>query len=191
VSALAELLLPRRRAAPPLGDILLAGALCGFGVLEVALARPGRLWPDLVIAVCATLPLALRRRVPLVPVLGVSAALLLFAAVGEKNSAYIFALVSALVAFYSLGAYATNTGRAAGLGVGLASAVTSALAEPGHGASDAVFAAGVVTVPWAVGVVSHRRAHAVAGLRERAERLEREQAQREREAVAAEREDRA
>jgi signal transduction histidine kinase len=179
--------LPERRPVS-LGDVLLAIALFGFGVLEVALGRPGHLWPDVAIAACATLPLALRRRLPIAPVLGVSAALLLFAAAGEKNSTYIFALGSTLVALYSLGAYAIDVVRLGGLVVAAACGVTSALSEPGHGASDALFAAGVVTVPWVVGVLSHRREHVAAGLRERAERLEREQAAREREAVAVERE---
>ena len=180
--------LPRRLPALPLADVLLAVGLCGFALLEVALVRPGHLWPDVPIAVCETLPLAFRRRMPIASVLGVSAALLLFAAEGEKNSTYIFVIVSVLLALYSLGAYAANGGRVAGLLLALVGAVTSALVEPRHGASDAVFAAGVVTVPWAVGVVSHRRERATEGLRERAERLEREQAGRERAAVAAERE---
>ncbi len=171
----------------PTADVALAAGLTLLAGAEVALGLSSRLWPDAAIAAFVTVPVAVRRTLPLVGTLTICGALLLFAATGGKNSQYIFLLVAVLVMLYSLGAYGSGRQRGIGLALALAAAITSALADKGHGVSDAIFAAGVVGVPWTVGVISHRRERATSALRDHTEQLEREQAARERAAVAAER----
>jgi signal transduction histidine kinase len=172
---------------PPVADVVLAAALCLIAVLEVALSHRARLWPDLLIGAVITLPVALRRTVPLLSVLGISAGLVALIATGSRTSQYTFVILSPLIALYSLGSYGSKRDRLIGLAVALAAATASAGLEKGHGLSDVIFAAGVIAVPWTVGLVSHRRERDAASLRTRTEQLEREQTARERAAVAAER----
>lgn len=172
---------------PPAADVALAAALWLIATVEVALSDDARPWPDLLIAGLITLPVALRRTMPLLSVLGLAVGLVALVASGGRTSDYTFVILSALIALYSLGSYGSRRDRLLGLVIALAAAMASAALEKGHGISDVVFAAGVIGVPWTVGLVSHRRERAAAELRTRTEQLEREQAAREQAAVAAER----
>ena len=172
---------------PPVGDVVLAVAVWAIGIVEIALSLRSRVWPDVLIGAMIALPIAVRRTMPLLGALGTVAGLVVLTVSGGKSSQYTFVIVCVLIALYSLGAYGRPRQRVAGLVIAAAAAIVSATLEKGHGLSDAIFAAGVVAVPWTVGLVSHGRERATAALRDRTERLEREQTVRERAAVAAER----
>ena len=173
------------------GDWLLAGALAvGISVELVSWADSGK--PTaLACGLIATVPLALRRRLPLVSfvlvMLGIE--LLTHVQPGFDNDSMLFVLAF-FVALYSLGRHATGVEAWLGaVGVAVVMLLFN-LSEGGIGETDlgdVAFLIGFVGAPWAAGLTLRLRRERETQLNAENERLRREQEERERRAVAEER----
>ena len=175
-----------RTRDPRIVDGLLALVLTVALQLRLALGEEPGATPLAVLgALALTLPLAWRRRAPLAVVLAYAAA----AALGSALGAGIFdgepplppALVAGVIAFYALGAHASDRPALVGLLLGVSGLwITVATSEHADLASY-LFSAGLVALsPWLAGRASRAR-------RLRAEALERERAGRARAALSEER----
>ena len=148
---------PRRLGWSARADVALAVAMCALAQVEVVLT--GATWPSVFSAALCTLPLAARRRMPLVAAVAVCAAPILDRALGgtwELPGSLFFA---ALVAGYSVASYAPRRvavlgGAAVIAGVGLNGWWT---APEGVG-SDPIGTTLVLSLAWLAGrmVRSHR-----------------------------------
>ena len=132
-----------------------------------------------------TLPLAARRRAPIAVagLFGATAFLnsVLGGALFEGEPPPGAALVAGAIAFYSVGAYSDDRPARAGVGIGVVSVWSAVLAGGDIDVQSFLFSAGLVVVaPWLAGRTSRSRAQRVAA-------IEREQRQRELNAVAEER----
>ena len=174
---------------PRYGDLLLAVFLASVLTFEIFRWKPA----DLVLVVAAgllsTLPLALRRLTPLVAFLlvvaGVSG-LLTFARDIDNQSAAIVAVF--FVAPYSLGRH--SSGHEVWLGgiAVLACVVSFDLYDNARlELSGVAFSLTFLGGPWAAGVAIKLRREREASLTARTRELERDQAERARQAVTAER----
>jgi signal transduction histidine kinase len=135
-----------------------------------------------------TLPLLLRRRTPAVAALAVMACLALEAQVAEPATESLVALPAALWAFWIAG---SMDDRLRALTVGAACAVLAAVlvaSDPGSfSAGDAAFVVILAATPFAVGMITHDRERRSEQLLRDATDAAREQQERSRAAVAAER----
>jgi signal transduction histidine kinase len=172
--------MPRK---PPLADVLLAAVLAA-----VKLAMVGTSWQidggsrplTYVAALFLTVPLALRRVAPLL------SASIVFAALGGEVlllgfSHGVVAVDAILVASYSVAAHSDDQRAAvAGLVWGLVCGVTSTRGQPGGEVANLVVGGAFFLVPWFAGL-------ALRNQRLLAARLQHEQGERARTAVAEER----
>lgn len=173
------------------GDVLLAAALAAAMSVELVSWVAAGLPAALGCGLLATVPVALRRRSPLVSfvltMFGIQ--LLVHVQPGFENDSMSFVLAF-FVALYSLGRHAT--GAEAWLGV-LGVAVVMLLfnlSEGGVGQTDlgdVAFLMGFVGAPWAAGLTLRLRRERESELQSEHERLQRDQDQRARRAVAEER----
>lgn len=176
-----------RRAADPLLGLAVT-LMYAWEVTAWDGARPGRL---LAVAAVGGLGLSLRRRSPLVGFLLAAASTLAITQVapGFDNDSLAL-VVTFFVSLYSLGRHTSGVERWVGAGGVLAFIVTFLLHEAGNGSvdsGDVGFATFFVGTPWAAGLVirlRHEREHALSAENRR---LELEQEERARAAVAAER----
>jgi signal transduction histidine kinase len=148
----------RRRMRPAHADALLAVALCAAAEVELVLAGLGP--RSALAAALATLPLAFRRRAPVLTVLIV---VLAFALGGDWVEETNVGFVVLLLASYSVGAHASRARAVVGAAV-LGAVMAAAVLIDGDG-GDLPFVLFTVGMPWLAG-------RAVRQYRERAERLE-------------------
>jgi signal transduction histidine kinase len=175
-------------------DGAVAVALLVLGQVEVwggATYQGGPVFPGprlanaLAVVPLLALPLALRRRAPLVSfalVLGTVA----WASLAFGGAEATTEFVAALVAVYS--ATANGDRRYVVLGGALIAGAVHELRDPHvHGIGDVVWGAGLLAVAWLFGIAVRGRHGKIANLEGETARLTAEQEQRAREAVAAER----
>jgi len=173
------------------GDLLLAGVLAAAMSVELVSWVDAGLPAALGCALLATVPVALRRRNPLVSFVLMMFGIQLLAQVqpGFENDSMSFVLAF-LIALYSLGRHATGTEAWLGvLGVAVVMLLFN-LSEGGVGQTDlgdVAFLVGFVGAPWAAGLTLRLRRERETELSSEHERLRREQEQRARRAVAEER----
>ncbi len=175
-------------ADPLLRDALLAGALATAGLLELA-ARGALVPGEIGLALLMTVPLAWRRRSPLVSTALVMGAV---AAAQRPPTDLHLILAAILVVMFSLGTFAYGRVAIAGLAFALVAMATSiALMSAGKSPSDllrdAASVATVVAVPFAVGRVLRGRELRLVESEERAWRLELERDAKALRAVSEER----
>jgi signal transduction histidine kinase len=176
----------RRLRDPRLLDWLIAVALAVALQLHLALRDEGAVAiVDVAGGLLLTLPLAARRRAPLVVAGVFGATAILNAVFGgglfEGEPPPFASLVAGAIAFYSVGAYSEDRYALAGVGIGVVLVWSAILASGDIDVQSFLFSAGLVVVaPWLAGRTRRSR-----GLRLAA--LEREQRQRELNAVAEER----
>jgi signal transduction histidine kinase len=179
-----------REATDRFGDALLAG-LCA--VLFTVQILTGEQFADergasLAVALAFSASLALRRRMPLVPLAGVVVLIelsnLWLPGLGDSG---VF-LVGTVFAIYAAGRYTDGRATVAAV-VLLAIALPLAAIEPGEpfSASDAVFIAVALAGPFVVGRMIRRRHESERALRVQTVALEHERDVQAREAVAQER----
>jgi signal transduction histidine kinase len=140
---------------------------------------------DVIGGLLLTLPLAARRRAPVVVSVLFGATGILTSALGgglfEGDPPPLGALLAGAIAFYSVGAYSEDRPALAGVSIGVVSVWSGVLVSGEIDVQSFVFSAGLVVIaPWLAGRTSRSRALRVAA-------LEREQRQRERGAVTEER----
>ncbi|HEX5511485.1 MAG TPA: sensor histidine kinase [Actinomycetales bacterium] len=173
------------------GDLLLAAVLAAAMSVELVSWSSRGLPAALGCGLLATIPVALRRRSPLVSFVLVMLGIQLLAQVrpGFENDSMSFVLTF-LLALYSLGRYATGTEAWLGvLGVAAVMLLFN-LSEGGIGQTDlgdVAFLVGFVGAPWAAGLTVRLRRERETELHSEHERLRHEQEQRARRAVAEER----
>jgi signal transduction histidine kinase len=166
-------------------DGVLALALAAALQLQLALgSEPGASPVAVIAGLALTVPLAWRRRAPLAVALSFAAVAPLQGVLGGGVYAgeppLIAALAAGGLAFYSLGAYATDRAAALGLATGVLGLWTTVLVSDHRDVQSFVFSAGIVALsPWLAGRVTRAR-----GLR--ADALTRVAASRERERIARE-----
>lgn len=191
---------PARREArsggswrPPLADVLIAGFCVVVGQVDVwvpGLAIANMVGPRPVDAVgylVTCLALLWRRRAPLaVLALIVTVSSLQYLAVGASEG--LGAFLPLLIAFYSLGRYASASALITGGPLALLGLAIHELRDPvfQFGGSTVTFWI-ILAAAWPLGRAFRRRQHAQEALTSRAESLERDREQRARAAVAAER----
>ena len=177
-----------RSADPRLVDCGVAALLLVVAQAETWLSDEvaGRRPATAVAAAVMTLALAWRRTRPLLSLGVVMGAFGALALVDELPTV-VFLLPVALVAMYSVGAHAPSDAAVIGLGVGLASVGVSAVRTQDPTLTDLTAPALMFAGAWAVGRSQRARRHRLGAVEDRAARLEREQAERERAAVAGER----
>lgn len=160
-------------AGPVVRDAALGGALATAGLLEITLR--GTLAPsEIVLVLLMTLPLAWRRRSPLISTVLVMGAV---AAAGRNPGDLHLILVATLVAMFSLGSVASGRAAIAGVSFALVAmwtsiALTSALKSPTDLTRDAVSVASAIAIAFAVGRVLRGRELRVVASEERAQVLE-------------------
>jgi signal transduction histidine kinase len=175
-------------AADPLArDALLAGALAIAGLLELA-ARGALVPGEIGLALLMTVPLAWRRRSPLVSTALVMGAV---AAAQRPPTELHLILAATLTAMFSLGTFAYGRAAIAGLAFALGALGTSialsSVKSPSDLLRDAVSVATVITVPFAVGRVLRGRELRLVASQERIRRLELEREAKAHRAVSDER----
>ncbi len=171
-------------------DAGLALGLFALAAAEALAGSPGLARGAALLAAAAyTLPLALRRSLPLVAGGIVLAMQVLLATVAPDGSQATI-VPAALLALYSVGRYLpprVADGALAAWVVALTTVVALS-ASPGDAAvGEAVFAGLLIVVPWAIGRALRSHAVHVDTLTREAEDLRRERDQRARDAVVAER----
>ena len=172
-------------------DLLLAVGLTVVGELEVLLASDdGHLLRGLAVPV-ATLPLAWRRRAPLLPLLAAAIVLVVQASLGEffGPDQPTTPLIVILLAVYSAGRYVAGAQALAVAAVAVAAIAATRIAlDPAvDGAGIAVMTVVAVAFPFLVGRWVHGQARLHRELEEKAVRRERERAQDARDAAEEER----
>ena len=173
------------------GDIVLAGALGALMSTEMLGWADHRLALSLGAGLLATLPLALRRRNPLVSFLlaMIGSQLLVRLQPGFDNDSFSF-VAAYFVALYSLGRHARGVEAWLGGGGLVAVMLTFSEGEGGLGRADAgdiAFMIVFVGAPWAVGLALRLRQERDVHLTAENERLRAEQAERAARAVTEER----
>lgn len=176
-----------RTLRPPRADGVLALALAAVGLVEIWVAAPERRVLGPVVVLAMVLPLAWRRCKPLASaaavMLAMVAAVLLVVPVDDLT---FFILVLA-IALYSLGAYATAWRAVLGLVLAAAVNLAAVTAKDGPGLENLLFGLVVAGGPWLAGRLVRRRTDSAVALALQAVELERTQADREENAVRAER----
>jgi signal transduction histidine kinase len=171
---------------PRLHDALLAVVLTAGLQLHLVLRDvDGNATVNVVAGLALTLPLAVRRRAPLAAACSYTAVALLQAIAGggllDGGPPPPASIVTGVLAFYALGAYADDRAARIGAGAGVAGLWATVLAGGQIDLPSFLFSGGlVVALPWLVGRSAHARA-------QRLELLEQEALQRERVAVGEER----
>jgi signal transduction histidine kinase len=171
----------------PVTDLVLAAGLGVFGLVE-ALATTGvERWLAAPAMLLAGTALAWRRRAPLAAFLvntGIITASAVFAA---PIDSLIVVIPMLALAMYSLAAYAVPNRAIAGLVICVGLIWIATFAPQGPGGENLIFGLVVPGTPWLAGWIVRRRTDQAVELALRAQELEQTQAERERAAVAQER----
>jgi signal transduction histidine kinase len=179
---------------PPLSDLLIAGALTAWAVLEVFFVSGSGPVPLRILAGCAmTVPLAFRRRHALVVVLLVASVLLVRAAIGSPDEASASFFPALLLATFSVALYERRRPAAiAGGAFALASVIGSILlgfgenegtsADPGNLAIISFF----TVAAWTAGWLLRRRAEQLVQVEAASDALAKEAVVDERARIARE-----
>jgi signal transduction histidine kinase len=178
----------RRVVSLPRQDVLVAGGLLALAQAEVWLtdAAAGQRTETALAAVAVTVPLALRRRRPLVTSLIVLTAITVLALVaGLPNVAFLMPV--GLLAMYSLGAHASQERAVAGLGAAVILLPVGAVNTEDATVTDLTAPLVVFVAAWSLGRIVRARRLREGELEDRTARLVDEQEERERAAVADER----
>jgi signal transduction histidine kinase len=174
------------RLAPPLLDVVLAGALLLAAELEAVL-EPVSVprWVDGLVVLGFTVPLAWRRRAPLTVLAIAIATVLVYGEVEDEGSHQTLILALALASFTA--GYELPLRRAWVAPAMIVAADALAALALGQGGGDAIFVLVIYAGPWAFGQALRSRGHRVDELAARADQLELERRQAEVAAVEAER----
>jgi signal transduction histidine kinase len=175
----------RRHSTP-----LVGAAIAAFFAVEILLAG-GQPWLGVPGALTAGLGLALRRRYPVVGlavvIAGTSSVILFdYPAVDGGGIGLLAALV---LAHYAVGRWTVGPYAWLGAGLVLVSMLVINLVdpEPGVGTADIAYISSLSLLPWGVGLAMRLRSEYIDALHTKNLRLEREQVDAARRAVAAER----
>lgn len=175
---------------PDVADASLALILFGFAAVEAIAGDPGLGTAAALAAAAAyTLPLALRRRMPLA-VGGVVLATQVGLATLAPDGNQVTIVAATALAVYSIGRHVPPRASDAAFAVWalvLATAITADDQAPGSAVAEVIVAVLLVGLPWATGRALRNRAQRVAELTDEAEELRRDRDRRAGEAVAAER----
>ena len=178
------------RPSPAVIDVTVAIVACVVAELELAIGRgiQGSALLNVIAAAGATLPIAFRRRWPLVAAVTVSAVAAGQQALGGdliENS--ITPLLSLPMVVYAVAAYCDRRRAFAGLIAVLVLVWITVLVGDHPMGEDFLFTALLVFGPWLVGRIVAARNELAMELRDKADRLEREQEKQAQLAVAHER----
>jgi signal transduction histidine kinase len=171
-------------------DAVVAIVLCVLAELEMAFGSniEGPAWVNVIAAAAITLPVALRRRWPLAVPLAMAAVLALQEVLGgdiTENS--VTPVLAFPIAIYTLAACSDRLRAALGL-AGVVALVWADVVFSSHSdPSDFLFTALLISGPWLVGRIVATRSELAAELRDKAERLERDQEKQAELAVSEER----
>ena len=179
-----------RRGGPFSIDGVVAVLACAVAELELALSHniDGPRWVNAVGAAAITLPIAVRRTCPLlVAPFMIGVLVLQEIANGDVVENSITPVVTVPLAVYSLAAILDRRRALIGFALSIALIWTVVLISMDRALDDFVFTAILVGGPFLVGRIVNARVQLARELREKAARLEREQGERERLAVAEER----
>jgi signal transduction histidine kinase len=178
------------RPSPTVVDTAVAIVACVTAELELAVGSgiQGPAWVNALAAAGATLPIAVRRRWPLGAVVMVGAVVAgQELADGDLVENSITPLLSFPMVVYAAAAYCDRRRAFVGLVAALALVWTDVLAADRSVGGDFLFTALLVFGPWLVGRIVAARNELAAELRDKANRLEREQEKQAQLAVAEER----
>lgn len=171
-------------------DALIAVAFAAFNIvsaigLQLDLAAVGRSWPVVIILLAGTLPLALRRVAPVVPVIAVMGSAFALQRYHYEWGALQPAI---LLALYSMGAHARSQRESlAGLATAFVAIALLSLDSETPGDLWNLLVFGFLGGIWLVGDTLRRRAAQIAELQRRGARLEQERELESRRAVTEER----
>jgi signal transduction histidine kinase len=181
----------------PALDWIVALALAGGAEYELWARAPASLTVSggrallAVLNALVTLPLAWRRRAPVAVLFTITGSLAVASFLVHHSSGVpVEVFLAVILAFYSVGAHCEERRAPIVAGAALATIAAVDLAQPGlfNGHASARPGAWLVfAVAWLVGRDLRRRRHQVAGLRDRASRLEGEREEKARAAVTEER----
>jgi signal transduction histidine kinase len=179
-----------RRPHPTAIDVAVALVAFITAELEMALGSnvDGPVWVNVIAAAGVSLPIALRRRWPLAVAVTIAGVVAWQEALGgdiTENS--ITPLLTFPMAVYAVAAYSDRRRAFIGLGAVLALIWLDVVASNHPDTSDFLFTALLATGPWLVGRIVAARSELAAELRDKADRLEREQEKQAALAVANER----
>jgi signal transduction histidine kinase len=171
----------------PVADVALAAVLLLLGTIEVlATAEVPNLQSAPLVAISAA-ALAWRRRAPLAATGVVMSITVITSLVATPIDSLIVVIPVFALAIYSLGAYAASRRAAVGLVLSVVAVWIATFAEDGPGVDNLAFGLVVAGGPWLAGWMVRRRTEQAVALALRAQELEGSQADRERAAVAGER----
>jgi signal transduction histidine kinase len=171
-------------------DVTVAVVACVAAELELALGSgiQGPAWVNAVAAAGCTLPIAVRRRWPVAAAVTLAAVVAWQEALGGDLTENSFVpLLTAPMAVYAVAAYCDRRRAFAGLVAVLVLVWTAVLLADSTMGGDFLFTALLVFGPWLVGRIVAARVELAAELRDKADRLEREQEKQAQLAVAHER----
>jgi signal transduction histidine kinase len=178
---------PERGHRLPVADLVLAAGLALFGLVEV-LATPGvDRWLAAPAMLLAGAALAWRRRAPFAAFLVNTGIITASAVVAAPIDSLIVVIPMLALAMYSLAAHAAPVRAVAGLVISVALIWIATFAPQGPGGDNLIFGLVVPGTPWLAGWMVRRRTDQAVALALRAQELEQTQAERERAAVAQER----
>src|SRR3954465_7166863 len=178
------------RLAPVAIDTMVAVAACLVTALELGLGGgiQGPAWVNAIGAVGSTLPIALRRRWPLGAVLAVGGVVVFQEALnGDLLENTVAPIISYPLLVYGVAAYCDRRRAFVGLVVALVLVWVVVLIQDDSMGGDFLFTALLVFGPWLVGRIVAARGELAMELRDKADRLEREQEKQAQLAVAHER----
>ncbi|MGI8876787.1 MAG: sensor histidine kinase [Egibacteraceae bacterium] len=174
-------------ARPPTADVAIAAALGLFGLVEVWSTPDTDRWLATPLLVVAAAALAWRRRVPFSAFLTSTGAITISAVVAAPIDSLIVVVPMMALALYSLAAHAAPARAVAGLLISVALIWIATFAPQGPGGENLIFGLVVPGTPWLAGWMVRRRTDQAVALALQAQELEQSQADRERSAVAEER----
>jgi signal transduction histidine kinase len=174
------------RTRPALVDALIAAALVVLAEAEAAFeAVSVPRWVDGLVVLGFTVPLAWRRRAPLLVLAVCVTAVIVYGEI-ESSGAHQTLILALALASFTVG-YELPPSRAWVAPALLVVGILVAWVGLGQSASDAAVAALIYGAPWAFGQILRARGRRLDELAEHAAQVEREREVREREAVEAER----
>ena len=171
-------------------DALVAIVACVAAELELALGSNinGPAWVNAVAAAGSTLPIIFRRRWPLGVVIAIGMVVCAQEALnGDLTENTVFPLISAAMVVYGVAAYCERRRAFVGLVSVLALIWVDVAISNNADSADFLFTALLAGGPWLVGRIVAARGELAMELRDKADRLEREQDKQSQLAVAHER----
>jgi signal transduction histidine kinase len=176
------------RPSPVVIDVAVAILACVAAELELGSGIQGPAWVNAVAAAGSTLPIAVRRRWPLAAAVTVAAVVAGQEALnGDLIENSITPLLSFPMVVYGVSAYCERRRAFVGLAALLVLVWIEVLLADRTVGGDFVFTALLVFGPWLVGRIVATRGELAAELRDKADRLERDQEKQAQLAVAHER----